>query len=421
LELGVLDACKNVAYVDELQKSIKSLLKFYSRSSKRLRELSCAGEILHSTIRKFGNWNPIRWIASKSRIMRAVNDNFTTTATHLQHKAASRDNVEASTAKGLLRTLLSVRFICFLGFICDFTTALSNLSEAFQSDNLSLSRALDELDATLGLLEQLSTSPGHVYSKFLQEVDNPMDPTKFRGFDIVGGKKGLDLFKHDSEALAKQAVFYLENRFRVEGVIKDFKIFDPSNWPIGGDCSTITLYGEEELSRILYHFRSLFTDEISKQIEEQWLRLKLFVCERILLHERNFHTLWPRIATQENRFANIMKLISLVSLLPMSTAACERGFSMMNRIKSDGRSRMGSTTLNSLMCISIDGPSLESFDAQPAVNQWSSEVRRRPGHRKPSSSKDVSIDSSSCFSSEYEFSSESSDYESIDDLFDSDS
>ena len=99
-----------------------------------------------------------------------------------------------------------------------------------------------------------------------------------------------------------------------------------------------------------------------------------------------------------------MKLISLVSLLPVNTAVCERGFSMMNRIKSEGRSRMGSTMLNSLMCISIDRPSLESFDAQPAVNQWSSEVHRRPGYRKPS--KDVSIDSSTCFSSEYEFSSD---------------
>ena len=173
--------------------------------------------------------------------MRAVNDNFTATATHLQHKAASTDKGEASIAKGLLRTLLSVRFICFLGFMCDFTTALSNLSEAFQSDNLSLSRALDELDVTLGHLEQLSMSPGHIYSKFLQEFDNPTHPTKFHGFDIVDGKKGLDLSKCDSETLAKQAIFYLENRFMVEGVLKDFEIFDPSNWPTGSDCNKITL------------------------------------------------------------------------------------------------------------------------------------------------------------------------------------
>ena len=34
------------------------------------------------------------------------------------------------------------------------------------------------------------------------------------------------------------------------------------------------------------------------------------------------------------------------------------------------------------MCITIDGPSLESFDPQLAVNHWSSEVHRRPGSRK---------------------------------------
>lgn len=163
------------------------------------------------------------------------------------------------------------------------------------------------MDATLGYPEQLSTSPGHVYSKFLQDFDNPTHQTKFHGFDIVGGKKGLDLSKRESESACKKAVLYLETRFMVEGVIKDFEIFDPSNWPTGSDRNKIALYGKEELSQILDHYQPLFTVEISEQIEEQWLRLKMFVCKRIPLDERKFHTLWPRIATHESRFACIMK------------------------------------------------------------------------------------------------------------------
>ena len=82
-------------------------------------------------------------------------------------------------------------------------------------------------------------------------------------------------------------------------------------------------------------------------MEEQWLRLKLFICKRIPLSDRQFHVLWPRIATQESRFSCIMKLIRLVLLLPMNTAVCERGFSKMNQIKSQSRSGMGSAILNS--------------------------------------------------------------------------
>ena len=89
----------------------------------------------------------------------------------------------------------------------------------------------------------------------------------------------------------------------------------------------------------------------------------------------------------------------------------------MNRIISEGRSHMGNMMLNSL-CISIDGPSLESFDAQPAIN----EVHRRPGYRKPKS-QHVSLESvtDTCLSSEYELSSDdSSDHEGVDSLSDDD-
>ena len=39
--------------------------------------------------------------------------------------------------------------------------------------------------------------------------------------------------------------------------------------------------------------------------------------------------------------------------------------------------------LNSFMSISINGPNLQLFDPQPAVNHWALPVHRRPGYRKP--------------------------------------
>ena len=54
-------------------------------------------------------------------------------------------------------------------------------------------------------------------------------------------------------------------------------------------------------------------------------------------------------------------------VFPISNAKVERGFSAMRRIKTDWRSSLGEDTLDSLMRISIDGPSLEHFDPKPAV------------------------------------------------------
>ena len=86
----------------------------------------------------------------------------------------------------------------------------------------------------------------------------------------------------------------------------------------------------------------------------------------------------------------------------------------LNQIKTQSRSGMGSAILNSLMTISINGPNLELFDLQPAVNHWSSEVHRRPAYRKPSKSKPSAkdVNSDTCLSSDYELSSESDDDDS---------
>ena len=48
----------------------------------------------------------------------------------------------------------------------------------------------------------------------------------------------------------------------------------------------------------------------------------------------------------------------------------ERGFSTMERIKSDWRANLKPPRLSRLMFISIQGPSVGDYDATPAINMW---------------------------------------------------
>ena len=63
-----------------------------------------------------------------------------------------------------------------------------------------------------------------------------------------------------------------------------------------------------------------------------------------------------------------------------STACCERGFSAMKRVKNDWRSSLSSTSLNSILRIVIDGPSVNDFCPNSALETWweSSQRSRRP-------------------------------------------
>ena len=139
LELAVLDACKEIDYVNKFLDIVKGLITFYSHSSKRQRELQLAADILDSTIRKYGHWNPVHWIASKSRTMEVINENWLATVTHLTTVIETSNNKDAAVAKGLYKSITSVKFVTFLGFMCDYTYTFSLLSKEFQSDKLTLS------------------------------------------------------------------------------------------------------------------------------------------------------------------------------------------------------------------------------------------------------------------------------------------
>ena len=52
----------------------------------------------------------------------------------------------------------------------------------------------------------------------------------------------------------------------------------------------------------------------------------------------------------------------IVWILPSSSASCERGFSRMNCIKTDLRSRLTTGNLDSLMLIGLSGVLVKKFD-----------------------------------------------------------
>lgn len=52
-------------------------------------------------------------------------------------------------------------------------------------------------------------------------------------------------------------------------------------------------------------------------------------------------------------------------------------FSRMNRVKSDWRNRLNRDTLDELLRIGEDGPSLDDFNPDPAIDMWFTDKVRR--------------------------------------------
>ena len=76
-------------------------------------------------------------------------------------------------------------------------------------------------------------------------------------------------------------------------------------------------------------------------------------------------------------------MLEIMCTFSASTAQCERGFSAMNRQKTKSRTLLNLSTLNNIMAICVDGPTVAGFDAAMHVNMWQKSGKRRheSGHK----------------------------------------
>ena len=65
---------------------------------------------------------------------------------------------------------------------------------------------------------------------------------------------------------------------------------------------------------------------------------------------------------------NILALLRIYMVIPSSTAEAKRGFSLMQRIKNDHRSRLSGSTLTDLMMVKLSAPDLDSFDPVSSIS-----------------------------------------------------
>ena len=116
---------------------------------------------------------------------------------------------------------------------------------------------------------------------------------------------------------------------------------------------------------------------LHKLIKVQWSLLKNIVKGQHYPTEK-LSMLWSCIVKfHADTFPNLVKLAQLALILPLQTADVERGFSAQNLTKTANRNRMEAETLDSLMTISVEGPSVESYDFNKAVLLWKGKKERR--------------------------------------------
>ena len=97
----------------------------------------------------------------------------------------------------------------------------------------------------------------------------------------------------------------------------------------------------------------------------------------------DYRKVWYQLFSsgRSKEWSLVLLLKELLFCLPISNVKVERLFSLMGRIKTDSRSSLGETRLNSLIRIVMEGPTLETFDAAAAMELWVNDSVRRPNQK----------------------------------------
>ena len=88
----------------------------------------------------------------------------------------------------------------------------------------------------------------------------------------------------------------------------------------------------------------------------QWLEIKKYIRRQYGKKYVKFHDMWRKAMKEdepEGRFKFIFRIVRLIMVIPIHTAECERGFSVMGNIKNDWKSRLTSDTVTALMTVKL--------------------------------------------------------------------
>ena len=382
LELAILDSIKDEILLMSLRDMLQSIYKHYHYSPKALCELRELTEVMGEKIQKPGNLKGTRWVTHLHRGLKVFLKDYKVIHCHFQNTvaaAASSGDMQGR-ARKITKEQEKFNTVLFAYFILDVLGSLRKLSMLFQKDDVTLTLAKDGLEHTTLWLTAMLARPGPYVQEFLQNIG---DGNIFQEIELKRGDQDLIQFSTTTKPRILHCIIgYLENRFQSVQVtdltLCALLVFDTSLWP--NDRAELATYGEDKIRHLVQHFRPLLqrNNFNFEAVQEEWSGLKVCICNNFL--DLNLKALWKRVFNSySDRFCNIM-LVEILLILPLSTACCERGFSLMEKIKSDWRSCLSVDILDCLIRVTAEGPPVSEFDPLPALKSWwnSGPRERRP-------------------------------------------
>ncbi|XP_078238927.1 zinc finger protein 862-like [Pogona vitticeps] len=386
VHLSVLKSLKGVSYIDEIDHCLISVYKFYNGSSKRQKQLSETAEVLSAKLLKLQKLHTVRWVASKVGTIKAVIQDWRSLVTHLENVGCGKET-DSSKAKGVLKTLKKYRFLRTLHFLHDFLFPLKKLSLTFQKPDLLINQVQIHIKKTIASLEELEKTPGPMENEF---INNTSVTGMYHEIQLDEMTEGQKKFECDRKEIIEIGMADVKRRFlktATDDILTSMSIFDTFTWPE----KSLGSFGKEEVTTLVSHYKDLLQhagkEDIIQKALDEWHEFK--ICAKTL---SSVGLMGKVMKHHGGRFPVLLQLLKIASVLPVSAASCERGYSqMMSLMKNKFRSCLETESLDDLMMVNLNGPPLPQFNPTKAIDKWyfsaktPRHVRRHKGNTSDSS------------------------------------
>lgn len=391
LELAIKDVVKQNSYMATVDDFFEKIFKFYKNSALNWSGLKISGAALGVPVFKLVNVVGCRWLPHHERAVEVVLKMWVALVTHLQQVCISGTRVSKEMAKSFLKTLKSPKFVMYLNFFSAYLKLLSALSKVFQGNHHTIETVVAKIEAVKSKFEQLSDKAKleQVISKDL--AVNESGIYMFRGIPLTieghtretrsdGAALAANALKVQKElsGIVDQTLQNIVERFGntlEDPVVAALRMFDPQNWP--QDTTSLETYGDDNIPLLYSHFNAVLEKKgyNVSEAELEWIDLKQHVNRLQAVNQPPlpFLKLWQSVLRQDSvtgRFRNILALVQIALVIPINSAECERGFSLMGRVKCDWRNRLKPNTLTELMSINLCNTGYEDYDPEKAILMW---------------------------------------------------
>lgn len=401
LELSLKDALKNTFFssVDEF---LMQVYYVYEKSPKKCRELQDVVEELRACIEPTelpsGGDRPLRacgtrFVSHKVSALGRVIDRFGAYIAHLV--ALTEDQSVPSSSrqklKGYITKWRDTKVIVGCGFFHDILQPVANLSKVLQQDQLCVVRAIDVLMKTRKNLDKLKATPFEqlpTVQKVLSRLAENAGSVTYQGQDLTRHKEGITYLKSHQAEYFEAINACIENRVKTgetEILSQATTILATHGW----NRSPTPDFAHTALNAICCRFSTPLENAgvNTSLVEGEWDDMVEYGREYINLVQDDYTVVWWKLfnCVDANKWSNVLAIVELLFCVPVANGHLERVFSQLKLIKTNRRTSITENTLDDLVRINVEGPSLSDWDPTDAMQLWWRDKARRVNQRDSAS------------------------------------